>query len=136
MALTDSFKQTKDTYWVVVDVDEDGKEMKFELAYLSGTNKKLARLTAEMQKPYRRLIDAGKMPEKLADELAMKVFVKGVLVGWENVIVKTGQLPLEYNEDNAMMLFKELPELLQLLMLQSTNFENFKNTENEGAAKN
>jgi len=136
MALKDTFgvdrNKSDNGVWIVVDVDDEGKEVRFKISHMSPSNKKLTKLNAEVHKPYRRL--GNNMSDELTDKLAREVFVKGVLLDWENVVVKKGEPPLEFSYDNAIMLFKELPTLLDLLALTASDFQNFKG--DADAAKN
>jgi len=127
---------SEDGRWFTVDFDENNKPVRFKLAYMSSSNKKMSKLTAELTKPYKRQIDNGTLPEKISEDIALKVFVRSVLLDWDNVIVEEGAAPLPFEEDVAIELMTEFRTLFEHLLMLARDFGNFKQADNEDIAKN
>ena len=75
-------------------------------------------------KPYKRQYDNGTLDPEMADTLLRDVFIKSVLLDWENVTDKEGK-PLEFNENNAQWLLRELPDLYAALQEESAKVSNY-----------
>lgn len=97
---------------------EYGEGLSFRCARPGGSNKKFLRLFEELARPYRRSMDAGVMPEGVAETMMHKVYAQAVVLGWTGVTkdVISGReedadLELEFNTANCMAVFKALPEL-------------------------
>lgn len=122
--------------WFDVDVDENDKPMRFKLLYMNAQNKNLSKIKTSVMKPYKRQIDQETISDALLNNVGIEIFVRGVLVDWDNIVVEDGGKPLEFNEENATMIMKEFPELFTLLLLLAKDFGNFKQAEVEDIAKN
>jgi hypothetical protein len=115
--------------------NEDGTIPTFYVTRTARTNKRYLRAVETVMRPYRRELELEALPEKKAQELNLTIFVKGVLLGWQNVQDEAGNT-LEFNEANAVKLLSDLPELYADLQTQSTRLSNFKAKETEADAKN
>ena len=140
MSISKSFgvdkKQSQEGKWFEVDYDDNNKAVRFKLSYMSSQNKKMNKISTAVMKPYKRQIENGSLPEPISEKIAIEIFVRSVLLDWDNVIVNEGDGPLEFNEENATQLMKEFPTLFQYLLLMAKDFANFKQEENEELAKN
>lgn len=122
--------------------NDDGTVPTFYIARQSSRNTKYARTVEAVTKPYRRQIDTNTLGEKQSQALMMEVFVKSILLGWQNVAKsdisgdtsETGYA--DFTPDNAKALFERLPELYDSLNEQSKNVALFKDEAMEADAKN
>lgn len=101
------------------------EEISFKLRRFSPQNPRVKAAMAKHHKPYARQIEAGTLPQNTSDELAIKLFIDVSLVSW--VGVKDGEgIDIECNKENALKLFKDLPDLYQGLSSYATEFNSFK----------
>lgn len=127
---------------VPVGVNEDKSEVAFYVSRMSKQNPGYTRELDRQTKPYGAQIRTKSLSEKVAEEIGLSVFVNAVLRGWENVLLSdvTGDESdkgfAEYNQENAMKLFRRLPELLDHLTEQASDASLFRAEELEQDAKN
>lgn len=114
---------------------EEGKESIFFVAHQSTNNKNYMKALNTLYKPYRRLQQLNRMDPTVTQELSKKAFIRGCLTGWENITNESGE-ELEFNEQNALKLFSDLPHLLSDLMEQATELSNYQDELTEESAKN
>lgn len=75
------------------------------------------------------------MPEEEAMDLAIEVLLAGSLMGWENITGEDDE-PLEFNHDNAVKLFKDLPDVFTSAQMFVRNMNNYLKSAEENAVKN
>lgn len=75
-------------------------------------------------KPYAKLIEKDLLPLEKRQEIETRVFVESCITGWENVKLAGQDLP--YTTENAMKLFKKLPDLLETLVSYASDSNSFK----------
>lgn len=96
-------------------------EMTFFVTYHSPSNRVWATIYDEIWKPHR-----VEPTEELTIELNRQAFVKGILLGWENVRESVNdETPLEFSQETALRLLTEYPELYSELNNFSYDRSNF-----------
>jgi hypothetical protein len=87
--------------------------------------------TTEMQKkmmkhykPVAALIEKDLLPSDKREAIEARVFVESCLVGWKGV--KLGGKEVPFTVENAIDLFKKLPDLKELLVKYASDADNFK----------
>lgn len=129
--------------WVEVDINDHNEQpIEVKLAYMGKSNKRYTKRLEVITKPHMAAIQNDVMPEKLSDRLWREVFTDTILLGWKNLPKSelTGNAEdtelLEYNRENALALFTELPNVLshweEIAKMRST----FREKVMEDAAKN
>lgn len=107
----------------------------FICARMGGANSKWREEYAEIWKPYRDQQEAGTVPEDVVKSNSVLVFVRASLRGWSNVQDRDGNT-ISFNEQNAVKLFTDLPELLAELQSLVIGRERFLKYQEKVASKN
>jgi hypothetical protein len=95
------------------------------LARFGGKNTpKIKAAMAKHYKPYSKMIEAGTLESKKEEELQIKVFVESCLRDWKGIEI--GGVAKECTAENAMELFKALPNLFEQLVSHCSNAANYK----------
>lgn len=128
MFKTDEVSETK-------GIEIDYGEFKFTVARAGGSNSKYNKLLEKETKKYRRQIQSGQIDAKILEDILVKVFAKTIMLGWEGVKNKEGEM-MAYNYENCITLFTDLPDLFADIRDQATNMEYFKEAAIEREAKN
>ena len=97
----------------------------FKIRRFSSQNPKVKAAMAAYYKPYAKQVEMGTLPPEKTNEITMKLFVDCCLVSWEGILDETGKA-IEFNKENALKLFKELPDLFETLWKHANSFENYK----------
>lgn len=97
----------------------------FRIRRFNASNPRVKSAMATYYKPYARQIELGTMPQEKSDEIMIKLFIDVCLVSWEGVEDENGK-PIPMTKENALELFKSLPDLFQSLYAHANNFENYK----------
>lgn len=97
----------------------------FKVRRFNAQNPRVKAAMAAYHKPYARQIEMGTLPIEKSDEITIKLFIDVCLVSWEGVEDEKGQ-PIEYTKENAITLFKELPDLFDTLWKYANDFASFK----------
>lgn len=141
--LTQTFgtDKSKESEGVWIDVAADGDTVaRMRILRMGSSNKKfVARYTALTKKL--RFTRGNKRDLELA--ASREAFIDGCLLDWENIEnihpAKPGEEKepyMPFTKENAMLLFKALPDLFDLVVNQATELENFQSEVNEESAKN
>lgn len=126
----------------VKGVDLDYGAFHITIARAGGANKAFTRFVSERTKPYKRLIQEDRMPEDIAEDLALDAMVATVVKGWGSKKHGHGKMvgqkgeAIDYTPDNVKQLFKDLPELFQDVYEQARKVSVFRSTEAEEDSKN
>lgn len=95
-------------------------------SFAGGSNKEYTKYLEQKTKPYRRAITAGIFTEERSRPMLFDVFAETIVKGWEikdgedektgdvkwkSGIHKKGKGVLEYNKENVLITFRNLPEL-------------------------
>ena len=115
--------------------NSDGKVISFRVARAGGRNTAYLSYLENKLKPHRRMIQMDTMDQKLFENIVMDAFATTVVLGWEGVEDRKGNL-LPYTPNNAMSLFNDLPDLYKDLQEQSTKVALFRNEVLEVDIKN
>lgn len=107
----------------------------FRISRASKSNKSYSKQLEKATRPFRRQIDLGTMNNDTAENLFMKVFVNTILKGWQNVQNQKGE-EIAFNEENAMKLFTDLPELYDDLQEKAKSASLFRDEAQEEEAGN
>lgn len=90
------------------------------------------RTRTKLSKPYRKLIDAEALPADKDREIAVRVFVREALIGWDG-ITSDGR-PVPFTEDNAVDFLVQAPKVFYDLLDEAGERNNFLPSEDD--AKN
>lgn len=118
-----------------------GKPISIRVARAGGSNEQFNKVLEHEMKPYRRQIQTETMDNKLAERLMQKVYARTIVLDWENVdIEKTENGPAipdaPFNEENALRLFADLPDLWSDIQKQAANVSLYRKEIQEADAKN
>lgn len=122
----------KETDGIVLDYGEMGSIM---ISRAGGANKKFAKSLEFRSRPYKRQIDKGTMDNDTAVKLMAEVFADTIVIGWVGINDREGN-PIEFNKENCVKLFIDLPELFADVQDASTSIANFQQEQNEDDSKN
>lgn len=111
---------------------DDGRA--FVLHRAGGANKKFARVMQAKTKPHTRKIQAGTMPDSVADRLLAEVYAESVIIGWDGITA--GGKPVPFNTDNVVAFLLAKPEVFTAIQRDAQDLSVFRRAENEAAAKN
>lgn len=115
--------------------NDDGSIPSFKIARMGSSNTRYMKTLEIEVKPYQRQIELDTLDKMLEAEVLRRVFVRSVLMAWENVQGEDGT-PLAFNEENALQLFRDLPELYTALAAEAMKMQNFRAALLESNAKN
>lgn len=104
---------------------DDGKPIRIKIARAGGSNKAFSKALEKATRPHRKAIQSGFLDNATADRLYKEVFAETVVLGWENVEGPDGKL-LDFNRENVLKLFTDLPDLFQDLREQASNVSLFR----------
>lgn len=90
----------------------NGGEIIIRVARAGGSNTAYTKRMEALVKPYRRQIQAETIDNKVLEKLVMQAFAETVVLGWENVEDRNGNL-MEFNVANVIQLFTDLPDLFK-----------------------
>lgn len=147
MGLRKTFKtdQNAEINGVEVEVsvnDHNGKPITITIARMSTSNKRYTKELNRVTKPHQSAIQNDAMDNDLARKMLQEVFVDTILLGWDNLPKseltgndKDTEL-LEFNRDNALALFAELPDLYNDWEARANRAAAFREKDREEAAKN
>lgn len=131
-----SKKSTEDTgIFIEIDMGFDEPSWRFRVGFLNQNNKAYTKCVRKLTKPYDAMRRFNQMPEGLEEKLTMMAFCESILLDWENVTKEDGT-SLEFNIDNAMGLFKQLPHLYDQLLKDCQDRSLFEEEELKASAKN
>lgn len=97
----------------------------FRVRRFNSQNPRVKAAMAAYYKPYARQVELGTLPQEKSDEITMKLFIDVCLASWEGVEDEKGS-PIECTKENALKLFKSLPDLFDSLWKYANSFENYK----------
>lgn len=141
MSLYSQFGTNKDKEVEGIEVkifdaeNADGTIPTFIICRMGGANKRYTKALEAAVRPYRRQLELGAMSNEKSESLFMEVFVDTILKGWQNVKAEDGSI-LEFTKQNAIALFKDLPDLYERLAEEARAAANFRMESLETEAKN
>lgn len=105
----------------------------FLLARAGGANEAFSKAATKRLAPFQTSIES--LPKKVADDLAVGIFVDTVLLDWKNVRWLDGT-PTDYSKEKAKELLTLLPNLFAALRAEAGKLSNFNKANLQAAAKN
>ena len=139
MSLYSQFKTNKNAeesgIVVKFKANEDGSIPSFRIGRANRFNIKWAKTFEAETRPFKNDLEAKLVSEQDAEKINIRVFVKGLLYGFENVQDENGKL-IEFNEENAIKLLSDLPDLFDILDKKSNDPNNFLQVNLKEDAKN
>jgi len=112
-----------------------GQPMAFRIARAGGANDAYNKRLEAMSRKHRRKIQNDMLESKELQEMIKEVVVDTVLLGWENIEDRNGN-DLPFTRENALKLFKELPDLYADINEQANRVALFRIAVREEDAKN
>lgn len=73
------------------------------------------KLSAELMKPHRKLINMGKADDALINDLAAEITSRTVLLGWEGVADDDGKTELPYSQAAAKKRLIDYPDFADMI---------------------
>lgn len=120
---------------VTYPANDDGTIPTFRLARMGGANKKYQRELERRTRPYARQMQNGTMSGEKADEVFLDVFIRTVLLGWDNVQDIAGKV-VPFSQAAAKTLLTDLPDLYDDLVERAKNMTLFQIEERREEAGN
>jgi hypothetical protein len=114
---------------------DDGKIIAIRIARAGGGNLRYTKLLEAAIKPYRRQLQNETMDNNIAETITQRVYAQSVVLGWENVEDAEGK-PMEFNVENCIKLFKDLPDLWSDIQSQANRAALFRQDILDEDAKN
>lgn len=87
-----------------------GENIDIRIARAGGGNTKFAKVAEVVLKPYRRQLNNETLDITVLDGLFRIIYAKAVVLGWSGVEDEDGN-PLEFNEQNVVKVFEDLPDV-------------------------
>ena len=113
----------------------DYGDFKIKVARAGGANAAFQKALISKIRPFKRQIDAGAIPDGVAERLFLEVYAESVVLGWEGVTDEYGK-PFPYSKENAVKLFSDLPDLFRDVQSQAASISNFRAEVTEDTIKN
>jgi len=98
--------------------------IQFKVRRFGGGNREVKKAMVKYYKPYARLIERNLLPEDKEREIYQLAFIDACLVDWQGVEIEGATA--ECTKENALKLFKELPELFETLLEHSQSVEHYR----------
>lgn len=146
MSLSNQFKTDKkaeiEGKRVEYAENKDGTIPTFIIGRANRTNRRYSQALERLTKPHRAALKLNSLPKEKAEEIWRDVFIEGNLHGWENVKMSdvTGNEQdegyAEFTKENAVLLFKNLPDLYDDLSGRANDAAEFRIASMEEEAKN
>jgi hypothetical protein len=107
------------------DQPEDKEGVVFKIRRFSPLNPRVQAAMAAHHKPYARQLEMGLLSPSKSLELNILIFLDISLVGWRNILDESGK-EIPYSRENALKLFKDLPDLFEFVHKYAMDADNFK----------
>jgi hypothetical protein len=107
----------------------------FKLARAGGGNNEFKKLGSQRFKPYAAAIQNDTLPEAIAMQLTVEIFVETVVKDWKDVGDADGN-PLPFSKEKCAELFEQLPDLFAEVRDASMRVANFRADVREAIAGN
>lgn len=102
-----------------------GEDIFFTVKRFGGKNSPaIAKKLAEYYKPHARAIELGYFPKDKEEEILMKIFIESSMIDWEGVVIEDKEA--DFNTENAIKLFKALPDLFVQVQNEAEKIDNFR----------
>jgi hypothetical protein len=108
---------------VWIDLAEDAS---FRVKRFGGRNaNRIKQLQLRYLRPYAKQIEKGILDPDKERGLYVLIFVESCMVDWKGVLDENDK-EIEYSKENAMNLFKTLPDLFDFLVSESLSDDSYK----------
>lgn len=147
MSLRKTFKTDKtaevEGVWLEVAVnDHNGRPTRIKISRMSSSNKRYTKELNKVTKPHQSAIQNDALDNDLARKMLQEVFADTVILDWDNL--PKSELSgnpedtddLEFNRDNVLALFNEMPDLYDDWEGRAQKSAAFREAEREVGAKN
>lgn len=122
-------------------IETDGVVVKYgpktsvRIARAGGSNTAFSKRYEALMRPYKRLAQTGQMDAEVSADIMRRLYAETVVKDWEGVTNREG-VELDFTVDNAMALFKDLPDLFDDLVSHSMNATLYREEVREADSKN
>ena len=106
----------------------------FRIARAGGRNKAFATALQAAMKPHEMAAQRGNVDDKIAEEILVKCIAKYIVLDWDNVVDRYGEV-VEYSPEAAFELLIALPDLRDMIWKEAQEVSNFQTAEAEETAK-
>lgn len=113
----------------------DYGEFNIRIARAGGSNKKFGKLLNVRLKPHRRQMETDTMDDAVATRIMVETYADSIILGWNNVKDASGA-DMEYNRENVIKLFTDLPDLFRDVQSQAGQVALFRSAEADATIKN
>lgn len=117
---------------ITLDYGEAGKII---IHRAGGSNQRYKNYAAAKLKPYQRQIQAKTMDEAVTRAVMADVYAKTVIVGWEEVRGRDGEL-LPFTPENVKQVLIDLPDLFDDIQTAANDASLFREANNEAIEGN
>ena len=125
MSLYSLFKTDKSLEVKGIDL-QYGDGIIITIARAGGANPIYARVVEAKTKPYRRQIQSETISRELSEQLTREIYAEAIVLGWSGVTDENGKA-MEFTKENAVKLFKDLPDLFEDVKEQAGKAALFRN---------
>jgi len=134
MSLYKKFKtsETHEQDGIWLDYGESGA---IKIARAGGANVRYVKRIEKLQKKYKRQIQLDIMDDADNVKIMREAYADTVVLDWKGVTNEDDE-PMEFNKQNCIKLFTDLPDLFLDVVTQATNVALFKEHLDEETAKN
>lgn len=122
----------EDGRWIE-DIFNDGTNIDVKMRRL--TSKASMNVRRRLEKPYRKYMKRGELPEDVAIKLTVDQVVEAVILDWRGINDRDGK-PIPYSKEAAKMLLTKLTEFRNVIIAHSMNMDNFRFERLEELEKN
>jgi hypothetical protein len=117
------------------DADGNHPVIMIRIARAGGANEAYNKRIEALSKKHRRKIQNDAMEISELREMTQQAVADTVVLGWENVTDEDGNL-MQFSRDNALKLFKQLPDLFNDIQEQAAKAQLFRVHVREDDLKN
>lgn len=100
-----------------------------------GANKKFGRILADKLKPHRQRFERGLLDDETSHRILVEAYAEAVVIGWKKVTDRNGK-KMEFNAENVVKLFLDLPELFEDVKKQANDVSLFRQENEKVEQKN
>jgi hypothetical protein len=112
--------QTSPKFEVEEGINLDYGDFKIRICRAGGANKRFGKLLNSRLKPHRQRMATDTLPEEVALKIMIETYADTIVLGWDGVTDAENK-PLDYNKENVIKLFTDLPELFRDVQRQADN---------------
>jgi hypothetical protein len=139
---TDAVSEVEGVWLDVAINDNNNKAIRIKISRMSASNKRYTKTLNSVVKPHQSAIQNDALDNDLARKMLQEVFADTILLAWQNLPkseltgVTTDTKDLEFNRENILALFAEMPDLYDDWEARASKASVFREAEREEATKN